>query len=250
MVMPMNKNTNCSNEINDRKRKQSITSEDDNREEDDSIEEDTSNKKFRSYNNNEEEDDDDNDESKQSQIVDVLGDDRTGEESSSNDDSNSVGNTSDGDLCASSSCLAAINLRKNKKQRKPRTAFTDAQLNALEKSFERQKYLSVQERLELANRLHLSDTQVKTWYQNRRTKWKRQACLGLELFAGATLQRWIQRQPHLLAAAAAAYRSPGDMNSAMGPFGSALLSEAKALVTNPPNTHLYPPPSLTLHRQE
>ena len=74
----------------------------------------------------------------------------------------------DGDLCASSSCLAAINLRKNKKQRKPRTAFTDAQLNALEKSFERQKYLSVQERLELANRLHLSDTQVKTWYQNRR----------------------------------------------------------------------------------
>ncbi len=75
---------------------------------------------------------------------------------------------SDGDLCASSSCLAAINLRKNKKQRKPRTAFTDAQLNTLEKSFERQKYLSVQERLELANRLHLSDTQVKTWYQNRR----------------------------------------------------------------------------------
>lgn len=59
-------------------------------------------------------------------------------------------------------------MRQNKKQRKPRTAFTDTQLNTLEKSFERQKYLSVQERLELANRLRLSDTQVKTWYQNRR----------------------------------------------------------------------------------
>jgi hypothetical protein len=191
MVMPMNNHTNCSNEINDRKRKQSITSEDD------SIEENTLKKKFRSYNNEDEEND--NDKSKHSHIIDILGDGGIGEESSTSDNSSSVGNNSgklrciliqsfilyiihtlkliflksiyyylDSDLCASSSCLAAINLRKNKKQRKPRTAFTDAQLNALEKSFERQKYLSVQERLELANRLHLSDTQVKTWYQNRR----------------------------------------------------------------------------------
>lgn len=59
-------------------------------------------------------------------------------------------------------------LKSNKKPRKARTAFTDQQLNCLEKSFERQKYLSVQDRMELAARLSLSDTQVKTWYQNRR----------------------------------------------------------------------------------
>lgn len=59
-------------------------------------------------------------------------------------------------------------LKTNKKPRKARTAFTDQQLNCLEKSFERQKYLSVQDRMELATRLNLSDTQVKTWYQNRR----------------------------------------------------------------------------------
>ncbi|CAF3415824.1 unnamed protein product [Rotaria sp. Silwood1] len=258
MVMPVNKNTNNSNEISDRKRKRSIIPEDNNREENDSIENGILNKKFRSYNNeekdndddDEQEDDDDNGASKDSRILNVSRDGGTDEESSSSDDSNSVNHYSDDDLCASSSCLAAINLRKNKKQRKPRTAFTDAQLNTLEKSFERQKYLSVQERLELANRLHLSDTQVKTWYQNRRTKWKRQACLGLELFAGATLQRWIQRQPHLLAAAAAAYRSPADATSAIGPFGSALLTEAKAAVTANPNTHIFSPASLTFHRQE
>ena len=56
----------------------------------------------------------------------------------------------------------------SKKQRKARTAFTDNQLQTLEKSFERQKYLSVQDRMELANKLGLTDTQVKTWYQNRR----------------------------------------------------------------------------------
>uniref|UniRef100_A0A336N7B7 CSON008161 protein n=1 Tax=Culicoides sonorensis TaxID=179676 RepID=A0A336N7B7_CULSO len=55
----------------------------------------------------------------------------------------------------------------SKKQRKARTAFTDHQLQTLEKNFERQKYLSVQDRMEIANKLNLSDTQVKTWYQNR-----------------------------------------------------------------------------------
>ncbi|OWF43592.1 BarH-like 1 homeobox protein [Mizuhopecten yessoensis] len=57
---------------------------------------------------------------------------------------------------------------KHKKPRKARTAFTDHQLNCLEKSFERHKYLSVQDRMELASKLNLTDTQVKTWYQNRR----------------------------------------------------------------------------------
>ena len=57
---------------------------------------------------------------------------------------------------------------KSKKARKARTAFSDHQLNELERTFERQKYLSVQDRMQLAEKLHLSDMQVKTWYQNRR----------------------------------------------------------------------------------
>lgn len=60
------------------------------------------------------------------------------------------------------------NYCKQKKSRKARTAFTDPQLQTLEKSFEHQQYLSVQDRVELAAKLNLSDTQVKTWYQNRR----------------------------------------------------------------------------------
>lgn len=65
----------------------------------------------------------------------------------------------------------------HKKPRKARTAFSDLQLKALERQFDRQKYLTVQDRTDLAQRLGLSDTQVKTWYQNRRTKWKRQQIL-------------------------------------------------------------------------
>lgn len=51
----------------------------------------------------------------------------------------------------------------------------------MEASFEAKKYLTVQDRVELAAKLKLSDTQVKTWYQNRRTKHKRQTAVGLEL---------------------------------------------------------------------
>lgn len=55
-----------------------------------------------------------------------------------------------------------------KKARKARTIFTDKQLQELESMFDKQKYLSVQDRMDLAQRMGLTDTQVKTWYQNRR----------------------------------------------------------------------------------
>ncbi|KAH9519044.1 Homeobox protein BarH-like 1 [Bulinus truncatus] len=63
---------------------------------------------------------------------------------------------------------------KPKKCRRSRTVFTELQLMGLEKRFESQKYLSTPDRLDLAESLGLSQIQVKTWYQNRRMKWKKQ----------------------------------------------------------------------------
>ncbi|TPP61798.1 putative BarH 1 homeobox protein [Fasciola gigantica] len=59
-------------------------------------------------------------------------------------------------------------------KRRRRTAFTHYQLACMEQSFRCQRYLSVSERSDLAAQLGLTEAQVKTWYQNRRTKWKRQ----------------------------------------------------------------------------
>eukprot|EP00058_Branchiostoma_floridae_P022826 XP_002608316.1 BarH-like homeobox protein [Branchiostoma floridae] len=61
--------------------------------------------------------------------------------------------------------------RENKKLR---TAFSSHQVHELETRFSTQKYLSASDREELAHALDLTDAQVKTWFQNRRMKWKRQ----------------------------------------------------------------------------
>ena len=63
---------------------------------------------------------------------------------------------------------------KSGKPRRARTAFTYEQLVALENKFKATRYLSVCERLNLALSLSLTETQVKIWFQNRRTKWKKQ----------------------------------------------------------------------------
>ncbi|XP_032578372.1 T-cell leukemia homeobox protein 2 isoform X2 [Drosophila sechellia] len=71
------------------------------------------------------------------------------------------------------------------KRKKPRTSFTRIQVAELEKRFHKQKYLASAERAALARGLKMTDAQVKTWFQNRRTKWssvpedKLQSCLCL-----------------------------------------------------------------------
>ncbi|KAM6066886.1 uncharacterized protein VSU04_006364 [Chlamydotis macqueenii] len=60
------------------------------------------------------------------------------------------------------------------RQRRARTAFTSEQVCRLEKTFQRQKYLGASERRKLAAALQLSEIQIKTWFQNRRMKLKRQ----------------------------------------------------------------------------
>ncbi|XP_073506816.1 homeobox protein DBX2 [Phyllobates terribilis] len=53
-----------------------------------------------------------------------------------------------------------------------RAVFSDDQRKALEKMFQKQKYISKADRKKLAINLSLKESQVKIWFQNRRMKWR------------------------------------------------------------------------------
>ncbi|CAF0738549.1 unnamed protein product [Didymodactylos carnosus] len=77
---------------------------------------------------------------------------------------------------ASPEAAAALILHSFRKPKRIRTAFTPAQLLKLENAFEKNHYVVGHERKELAKNLNLTETQVKVWFQNRRTKHKRLKC--------------------------------------------------------------------------
>ncbi|CAN0008988.1 unnamed protein product [Lampetra fluviatilis] len=64
---------------------------------------------------------------------------------------------------------------RGSKSKRLRTIFTQAQLERLEKEFARQQYMVGTERYFLASSLHLTEAQVKVWFQNRRIKWRKQS---------------------------------------------------------------------------
>ncbi|XP_077271046.1 uncharacterized protein LOC143902212 [Temnothorax americanus] len=71
--------------------------------------------------------------------------------------------------------------RKPGIDRKPRQAYSAKQLERLEAEFKIDKYLSVSKRMELSKCLNLTEVQIKTWFQNRRTKWKKQLTSRLKI---------------------------------------------------------------------
>ncbi|XP_012516133.1 PREDICTED: homeobox protein Nkx-6.2 [Propithecus coquereli] len=68
---------------------------------------------------------------------------------------------------------AGAGLDKDGKKKHSRPTFSGQQIFALEKTFEQTKYLAGPERARLAYSLGMTESQVKVWFQNRRTKWRK-----------------------------------------------------------------------------
>ncbi|KAG7489943.1 homeobox Nkx [Solea senegalensis] len=73
--------------------------------------------------------------------------------------------------CNSGGPLAEMSGRK----KHTRPTFSGHQIFALEKTFEQTKYLAGPERARLAYSLGMTESQVKVWFQNRRTKWRKKS---------------------------------------------------------------------------
>merc|ERR1712079_848729 len=63
---------------------------------------------------------------------------------------------------------------EGRKPKKLRTTFSAQQVNSLEKMFEQRKYINCAERSYISSIVGVTEQQVKIWFQNRRTKWKKQ----------------------------------------------------------------------------
>ncbi|CAL8362462.1 unnamed protein product [Boreogadus saida] len=100
--------------------------------------------------------------------------------------------------------------KKPCRKKKTRTVFSRSQVFQLESTFDMKRYLSSSERAGLAASLHLTETQVKIWFQNRRNKWKRQLAAELEAanLSHAAAQR-IVRVPILYHESSVSDRSGG-----------------------------------------
>lgn len=66
------------------------------------------------------------------------------------------------------------------RRKKTRTVFTKSQIMLLESAFNLKRYLNSCERSHLASSLHLTEAQVKIWFQNRRNKLKREPMPGFK----------------------------------------------------------------------
>lgn len=80
--------------------------------------------------------------------------------------------------------------RRHQRKRKQRPLFTQHQVHTLEREFARNRYVSEIKRAELSSKLNLTETQVKTWFQNRRTKWRKEARDELETALMDSKRRW------------------------------------------------------------
>ncbi|KAM4594195.1 homeobox protein HMX1 [Fundulus diaphanus] len=83
------------------------------------------------------------------------------------------------------------------RKKKTRTVFSRSQVFQLEATFDLKRYLSSSERTGLAESLHLTETQVKIWFQNRRNKWKRQLAADLEAAHNPSSTQRVVRVPIL-----------------------------------------------------
>ena len=98
---------------------------------------------------------------------------------------------------ASASQMALDDAKNGGRKKKTRTVFSRSQVFQLESTFDMKRYLSSSERAGLAVSLHLTETQVKIWFQNRRNKWKRQLAAELEAANMAHAAQRMVRVPIL-----------------------------------------------------
>ncbi|KAM8836785.1 homeobox protein Dlx4b isoform 1-T2 [Spinachia spinachia] len=127
---------------------------------------------------------------------------------------------------------------KGKRIRKPRTIYSSLQLQALHQRFQQTQYLALPERADLAAKLGLTQTQVKIWFQNKRSKYKKilkrgSASEGEHLHSTSSISPCSPGRPQLWEVSVANKGAQMPQNNYMHGFGP--------WYPNPQHPHHVPP---------